>query len=150
MKQHTRIMAIIAALAAVQPAQHPLQAAPDPLPVQSKDSEVEHKAKLEAQWKIQISALVYNNKPQFESVITAASKQQPGKVNFALAFVNGIAKKFKLTDKDLRVDNIKFNATFTSAAVTASYKDASAPGGWTKFTAPENWVLEGGEWLRVL
>lgn len=114
------------------------------------DGSAEHKAKLEAQWKIQMSALVHNNRTQFESVITAASKKPPGKVNFALAFVSGLAKKFKLTEKDLRVEQVQFNANHTTAAVTVAHKDPAAPGGWRKFTAPENWVLEAGEWLRQL
>ena len=115
-----------------------------------QNSVVKHKAKLEAQWKIQIRALASGDKAAFESVLNASTKAQPNKVNATFGIVNGLAKALKITENDVRIENVEFNPDFTLATVKTAYKAPKEPSGWKAFDSPEIWVWEKGQWLRQL
>lgn len=115
-----------------------------------KDSVVEHRAKVEAQWKIQVHGFLQGDRAAFESVLSASSKAQPEKADQTFAAVNGLAVILRTTEADVRVENVSFNKEFTQAIVTAAHKATNEPGGWKAFPNPETWVREKGRWLRQL
>jgi len=111
---------------------------------------VENKAKVEAQWKAEVHALIAGDKAAFENLLCFGSKSQATKVDMTLRVASGLAKAFNVQEADLRADSIAFNQEYTQATVKVMLRDAKAPGGWKPFSDPELWVRENGRWLRQL
>jgi hypothetical protein len=108
-----------------------------------------HSAAIEAAWKAQIHACITGDKAGFEKVLHAASQADTNKVSLTFAIVHGLARGTKITETDVRIDQIYFNPKFTEATVSTSYRVPSV-NVWTQFTNPEIWVRENGRWLRKL
>jgi hypothetical protein len=92
-----------------------------------KDQTAEQKLKLGAQWGVQTRAVVAGDKNGFENILCTLSRAQTQKVDWTFGIASGLAKTFKLTEGDLRIDDISFNKELTQALVkTASRNTKSA------------------------
>jgi hypothetical protein len=70
---------------------------------------------------------VAGDKNGFENILCTLSRAQTQKVDWTFGIASGLAKTFKLTEGDLRIDDISFNKELTQALVkTASRNTKSA------------------------